>query len=173
MKWLADHSEIHFESCRQYHVEGEKELELKSGEWSNLFLNRYLALGKMIKMPKRAPETPEPAPNGSSIVTARVVTEIMNERLRQKTEKGYTPEHDDQYQENQLARAAGCYALEEKFDDFWPWKDGAWKPEVSTRETFIKAAALMVAHIELMDRQTRAEVKHSTESGPIDSDPMF
>ena len=62
---------------------------------------------------------------------------INRERLRQITEKGWTPEHDDEHHDGALAMAACCYAaplpifvwvpeLKNRavFVDPWPWEDG-------------------------------------------------
>lgn len=38
---------------------------------------------------------------------------IIKERERQISEEGWTPEHDEQHDGDQLARAAACYAVHE------------------------------------------------------------
>jgi|JI10StandDraft_1071094.scaffolds.fasta_scaffold152131_2 hypothetical protein len=88
-----------------------------------------------------------------------VIDEVVAERRRQVEEEGYTPEYDDQHHDCQLACAAACYALAS--DDMsntydlativWP---AAWiygKP-TTPRRNLIKAAALIVAEIERIDR---------------------
>lgn len=88
-----------------------------------------------------------------------VITEIRAERDRQRIDEGWTPEHDDQHTRGEMALAAGCYSLnatEERFADgvvpiFWPWAREWWKPK-SRRRDLVRAAALIVAEIERLDR---------------------
>lgn len=78
-----------------------------------------------------------------------VITEIVGERIRQ-IEKGFTAQHDDQHKDGELARAAACYAMREISGYHWPFED-RWKPE-GQRENLIKAAAMIMAEIERIDR---------------------
>lgn len=95
---------------------------------------------------------------------SHVALEVLEERQRQITEKGFTPEHDDQWTHGQLAGAAGSYALFSIFSDstraglqfsvpeMWPWDDEWWKPK-GRRRDLIRAAALIIAEVERIDRQ--------------------
>lgn len=99
--------------------------------------------------------------------TENVAAEIVAERERQKAVEGWTPEHDDAHKDGQLADAAGCYALyaaaeirvpgmvggHPAFE--WPWERAAWNPK-GPRRDLIRAAALIVAEIERIDRAARA-----------------
>lgn len=88
-----------------------------------------------------------------------VIAEIGAERERQRAEEGWTPEHDDTHGKGEMALAAGCYALNaapERFADgvvpiFWPWAREWWKPKTRRRD-LVRAAALIVAEIERIDR---------------------
>lgn len=88
-----------------------------------------------------------------------VIAEIRSERDRQRSDEGWTPEHDDKHDKGEMALAAGCYALNgapERFADgvvpiFWPWAREWWKPK-SRRRDLVRAAALIVAEIERIDR---------------------
>ena len=99
---------------------------------------------------------------------APVILEIANERLRQISVEGWTPEHDDQHSSGELAGAAGCYAkhvnarqwcFKNNPDDYqcepepsgWPWAAEWWKPK-NPRSDLIRAAALIVAELERLDR---------------------
>jgi len=84
-----------------------------------------------------------------------VIDEIAAERARQINEEGHTPERDDQYQSDELSRAAACYALHRSFPD-WPWSYAWWKPTTERRD-LIKAAALIVAEIKRLDRKAEKE----------------
>lgn len=93
-----------------------------------------------------------------------VIDEIAAERRRQVEAEGWTPEHDDTHDKGEMAKAAACYTLrrlpavppgksEYYPHDFWPrsWAISWWKP-TTYRRNLIKAAALIVAEIERLDR---------------------
>lgn len=98
-----------------------------------------------------------------------VLDEIAAERRRQVEAEGWAPSHDDAHQDGQLAGAAACYAmhglqignnaLAERVRrlarDLWPWARGWWKPK-DRRRDLVRAAALLVAEIERLDRQAGA-----------------
>jgi hypothetical protein len=90
---------------------------------------------------------------------AGVVGEIAAERERQKSVEGWTEAHDDEHADGELARAAACYA---RFAHYapalppigWPWELSAWKQKGARRD-LVRAAALIVAEIERIDRAAR------------------
>lgn len=92
--------------------------------------------------------------------TRQVVDEIATERQRQQDDEGWDTEHDDQHTEGTLAAAAGCYALlaaDIKMSnppEFWPWEKKWWHPK-NPRRDLIRAAALIVAEIERLDRASK------------------
>lgn len=102
-----------------------------------------------------------------------VIDEIAAERRRQIDVEGWTPNHDDEHGNGQLARAAACYAAPllchagSQFN-LWPWDWRWWKPK-SRRRDLIRAAALIVAEIERLDR-LRARGCASCEHHSIDKD---
>ena len=97
-----------------------------------------------------------------------VIEDIASERERQKTTEGWTLAHDDAHESGEMAGAAACYIMnglrignEELFlcvkkmvDDLWPWAKGWWKPK-DRRRDLIRAAALIVAEIERLDRKSQ------------------
>lgn len=98
---------------------------------------------------------------------ATVLDEIAAERRRQIEVEGWTPEHDDQHRAGDLACAAGCYALhagqsaagrvaEGYAPVDWLWQAEWWKPK-DRRRDLIRAAALILAEIELLDRAAPAQ----------------
>jgi len=104
-----------------------------------------------------------------SIVVTKAITDILDERERQKSQEGYKNEHDDLYEQNELSRAAGSYAnyaancssLHESHPslyqrqvapDNWPFDKVYWKPK-SPRQDLVRAAALLIAEIERIDRK--------------------
>lgn len=91
------------------------------------------------------------------------IADIVTERLRQIEVEGWTPQLDDDHREGTLALAAACYALPDAelrsrhssgvalSVALWPW-DREWFKRRDRRRDLVKAAALLVAEIERMDR---------------------
>jgi len=101
--------------------------------------------------------------------------DVLAERARQVSVEGWTPEHDDKHTDGSLAAAAACYAhqraiyvadaqydprggpqgptyyrnVKSAWPDSWSWK--WWKPQ-DRRRNLVKAAALVLAEIERLDR---------------------
>ena len=80
---------------------------------------------------------------------------IKKERQRQIDVENWTPEHDKQYQNDQLFNAAASYsALPERRNldgdgvpYAWPWASNWWKPTPDNRiRELEKAGALFLAH---------------------------
>lgn len=111
-----------------------------------------------------------------------VIDDIAAERQRQLSVEGWTLDHDDCHHVGEMARAAACYALQSSLGDaertfdvevgggtrmfkrkfftvgtinisylLWPWDGKWWKPTTARRD-LVKAAALIVAEIERLDR---------------------
>lgn len=91
--------------------------------------------------------------------------DVLLERYRQVGREGWSAEHDDKYGRGELARAAAAYAtyaghaevVREAFSAgdppaAWPWDAEWWKPAAEPRRNMVKAAALMLAEIERLDR---------------------
>ncbi len=84
---------------------------------------------------------------------------IASERTRQIEVEGWSPEHDDEHADCQMAGAAACYAMSaiphwakhEAIRLLWPWSKDWWKPR-SHRENLVRAGALIVAEIDRIDR---------------------
>lgn len=106
------------------------------------------------------------------------VNDVLVERVRQLSEEGYDAAHDDQHDDGALAMAAACYAAPHRlyvktdyadgcsFSDPWPrdWR-GDKRPhegnmvrsngahgEPHRRSLLVKAAALILAELERIDR---------------------
>ena len=82
---------------------------------------------------------------------------IAEERQRQITAEGWTPEHDDEHDNEQLAQAAACYAMPPRLRGPlpWPWDADWWKPGDRIRE-LTKAGALIAAEIDRLQRAAGA-----------------
>ena len=93
------------------------------------------------------------------------IDDVLAERQRQIEAEGLSPEHDDEHESGEMARAAACYALSSagyRADDvavlrLWPWCDGSWKPKNSRRD-LVRAAALLIAEIERIDRTSTRDI---------------
>lgn len=84
---------------------------------------------------------------------------VAVERRRQIEAENFDASHDDMATRGQLAGAAACYALntidhwakDKGIAEFWPWEKVWWKPK-DRRHDLIRAAALLIAEIERLDR---------------------
>lgn len=84
------------------------------------------------------------------------ILDVVAERQRQQSVEGWTPEHDNAYQNSELADAAACYAIHAHNQGFstpahWPWSPDWWK-QSGARRDLVKAGALILAEIERIDR---------------------
>lgn len=99
---------------------------------------------------------------------SKAATDVLAERRRQIEAEGCTTEHDDEHANGCMATAAACYALamaaqspdtnlswRTRFanaaNELWPWDREWWKP-ATPRRMLVKAAALLLAEIERLDR---------------------
>lgn len=104
---------------------------------------------------------------------------ITAERLRQQTEEGYTPEHDDEHTEGQLALLTAAYVCSSRPPyapvhglletikealDLYGWED-SFEPKDPIRD-LVRAGALILAELE---RRLRAEDKPNFLGGPEES----
>jgi hypothetical protein len=98
-----------------------------------------------------------------------IVEEIKAERERQFCKEGWTPSHDEQHTEGELAWAAACYAAPsgdihrfepacdgnpyQRYLKAWPWDaeyDKRWKH--NRKRQLIISAALIIAELERLER---------------------
>ena len=91
------------------------------------------------------------------------ILDVVAERQRQQSVEGWTPEHDNAYQNSELADAAACYAIHAHNQGFstpahWPWSPDWWK-QSGARRDLVKAGALILAEIERIDRAAGIGVK--------------
>jgi hypothetical protein len=92
-----------------------------------------------------------------------IFDEIYDERLRQVKKLNWAVELDDTWVHEELLSAAICYSLATKTEQpgrdlYWPWKE--YTPNFSDhRRNLIKAAALIVAEIERLDRSNQSTEK--------------
>lgn len=86
------------------------------------------------------------------------ILDVIAERQRQQSVEGWTPEHDDEHCNGELAMAAVCYINETGTVNRnggkpwgWPWEASWWKPK-GRRRNLVKSGALILAEIERIDR---------------------
>lgn len=113
--------------------------------------------------------------------------DVLAERQRQVQGEGWTAHHDDDHDGGELSAAASAYALYAADElnphsqgdgdyanqppDMWPWLDelagrgeghvqtiAAWWKPSNPRRALVKAAALILAEIERIDRGAGKEV---------------
>lgn len=87
--------------------------------------------------------------------------DVIAERRRQTSVEGWSEQHDDEHMRGTLCRAAQCYlqrafvrvdGLARRPPSDWPWGMTAWKPKNDPRRNLVRAAALVIAEIERLDR---------------------
>lgn len=99
---------------------------------------------------------------GTGMPISNAAMAVLVERNRQVQAKGYTAAEDDGYTKGELAKAAHAYVLQAVFPAFiggqpdavpwsWPWSRSTFK-RGSIRRMLAKAAALIIAEIERVDR---------------------
>lgn len=100
--------------------------------------------------------TPDPELLAARRTIEGAAGDVIAERQRQVEAEGWTPEHDDEHSEGQMAAAAVCYAFTavrspHYIGHIWPWSSDWFKP-TSKRRNLVKASALILAEIERLDR---------------------
>lgn len=119
--------------------------------------------------------------------TSIAIADIRAERVRQMHIEGWTTRHDDAHHDGQMAMAAAAYIINgDPRTEFklvpvmqvtgvrsaadpshihvgnvsapkiWPWYGQWWKPK-DRRRDLVRAAALIVAEIERLDRAAAAQ----------------
>ncbi len=134
---------------------------------------------ELLKLRSAAPQPPTVSTQGWQ---DGALKDIGIERLRQMSVEGWTPEHDDTHDQFEMARAAAFYCVttyaetlpeptpdepSNRYSAFhtadcaWPstW-DGCWRKPKDARRNLVRAAALIVAEIERLDRANGAPPAH-------------
>jgi hypothetical protein len=107
--------------------------------------------------------------------------DVLRERDRQRLDENWSHEHDDAHVRGEMSNAAACYAIQAAREaetgeriskvfrpigpvttpfHLWPWDMSWWKPR-SMRENLVRAAALLIAEIERIDRADEAKKANS------------
>lgn len=105
------------------------------------------------------------------VAVSEAARDVLAERQRQIEQEGWTPEGDDRYFDGDMARAAAAYAIsstpgdgKEEGISLWParWSSAFYKP-ADPRRSLVKAAALILADIERIDRATPTGQSNQTK----------
>lgn len=102
-----------------------------------------------------------------NLAMTRASADVLREREAHHSREGFTNAKDDQYAPGVLGAAGAAYAIAAsdkvhplfqkdstfytRSPDIWPWSENWWKP-TNPRRALVKAAALIIAEIEKMDR---------------------
>jgi hypothetical protein len=94
--------------------------------------------------------------------TCQAAVDVLKERCRQVEDEGHGTAQDDALVDHELPAAAICYAIQasslpaHRATFSWPFSVESFKP-TSRRACLVKAAALLLAEIERLDRAEPAE----------------
>lgn len=85
---------------------------------------------------------------------------IRTERERQQQVEGWTPQHDDDHDDGEMASAALGYigasqrehGSKMRMPATWPWALAWWKPSDDPIRNLVKAGALIAAEIDRLQR---------------------
>lgn len=109
-------------------------------------------------------------------VLTQAEIDVIAERRRHVAVEGWTPQHDDRYQNQELGYAAAAYAgpiwadaaAQERGDlpIGWPWDPRWYKPR-TRRENLVRAASLILADIESIDRASGATPSPAPVPPPV------
>lgn len=98
----------------------------------------------------------------------KALADVAAERKRQIADECWTPGHDDEHGNGEMAKAAACYCLTSRspkqlqvslkgphqplpIKAMWPWRMLWFKPK-NPRRDLVRAGALILAEIERLDR---------------------
>lgn len=100
--------------------------------------------------------------------------DVIAERERQRNVEGWTTAHDDEHDRGEMAAAGSAYAINaanqlhplsqgdghNEQPAQWPWAPSWWKPTTPRRD-LEKAAALILAEIERIDRAATPDAERA------------
>jgi hypothetical protein len=122
-----------------------------------------------------------------NLCLSKAASDVLAERQRQVEKEGWTPEHDDEHTDGSMARAAAAYCLcaegpprpgePSEFHSSRPWdfnilraiwpRSWNWPRPKDRRRNLVRAAALILAEIERLDRAAgKAGVRVGDERQP-------
>lgn len=157
--------ELENDEVRQRLANAEHQLYMAELAKHNLKASRKAQFRKRRAAEKRIAELESRTVTAAAAAAA--AADVLAERQRQVTAEGWTPEHDDQHVNFEMAIAGGLYAISSadshpKFRNSapsaWPW-DKKWWKQAGPRRDLVKAGALILAEIERIDRAAGVKVE--------------
>ncbi|EDZ4325280.1 hypothetical protein FVC29_03290 [Salmonella enterica] len=144
---------------------------LENNEWAEHCTNTVLGslleseITRLVGMTQSAPS------ESASQPLTDALRDVIAERQRQISVKGWTPEHDDTYTCGELAAAAISYIEPMEAESYWPadWHDDSFRPS-DERRNLVKATALLLAELERLDRISAASVLSEVSDGEARED---
>lgn len=132
---------------------------IKASDWQDWDADEIRTLIRAALSAASLPHSRDDAQVGAVTDAAR---DVLAERARQVSVEGWTPEHDDKHGKGEMVLAASSYLLSvdatnaigfqsKIMPSYWPWAKSWWKPG-PVRRMLVKAAALIIAEIERLDR---------------------
>ena len=111
----------------------------------------------------------------SVIPTTQGAEDVLSERMRQIFNEGFESAHDDTHNQFDLAEAANSYIQfahhmyvnkslyrAQFMPKSWPWHSSWWKPK-DPRRDLVRAAALIIAEIDRLDREAQKQNAQSAK----------
>jgi hypothetical protein len=149
--------------CRA--VEGQAEPPSQAEYWHELYLDAHRDWRREKELREKAERVSPTAAIDQlkGVVMKSGIDLIADERLRQVSQEGWTPEHDDEHDGSELADAAAAYALQASGEfslasRHWPFDDG-WKPSSDPIRNLVKAGALIAAEIDRLQRVSQGQAQ--------------
>ncbi|HGJ6242435.1 TPA: hypothetical protein ACJGK5_003163 [Salmonella enterica subsp. enterica serovar Enteritidis] len=144
---------------------------LENNEWAEHCTNTVLGSlleSEITRLVSKEQQAPAASSESVSLSLTDALRDVIAERQRQVSVKGWTPDHDDTYTCGELSGAAISYIEPMEAVFYWPaeWHDDSFKPS-DERRNLVKATALLLAEIERLDRISAAsalsEVDHDDD----------
>lgn len=159
MQWLTEHQATLEHRPRKFKWGGPPHWWLSWGDYSIARLTPKACIAEARAIQTFVPNASDRHAPPPIAWASDALRDVAAERRRQIDVEGWTPEHDDVVGGGVLADAATCYAMFQGTDselpkgyyDLWPWDRGWWKPK-DRRSNLVRAAALLLAEIERLDR---------------------
>jgi len=92
-------------------------------------------------------------------IHSAAIRDVMAEREKQVTVKGYTARQDDAYGQGVLSTSAAAYASPSLYEFAWAFRPDSFKPSDDPRRNWVKACAMLIAEIEKYDRSQAVKPK--------------
>jgi hypothetical protein len=158
MQWLTDNQATLEYKPRKFKWGGPPHWWLSWGDYSIARLTPKACIAEARAIQTFVPNASDRHAPPPIAWASDALRDVAAERRRQIDVEGWTPEHDDEHKGGEMACAAAAYAVHssvpKKSRALWGWTGWAanWFKPKDTRHNLIRAAALLLAEIERLDR---------------------